>query len=104
MSKYRFLLFAGLFISILPYLGFPSSWDTFMYTIGGLSIAVVSVLARTQFKNGHKEVVVEQRPAYVESTPLPPRRVRPPRPKSPKVMSHGDVVAASVHPPTNMAE
>lgn len=104
MSKYTFLLCAGLFISILPYLGFPSSWDTLIYTFAGFCIAIVSVLARIQFKNNHKVVAVEKQPAYVESTPLP-RRVRQPRQKaSPKVVSRGDVVAVPLTPPTNMAE
>lgn len=85
MSKYTFLLFAGLFIGVLPYLGFPSLWDTIMFTLGGLSVAVVSVLVRLEHKKSHKDVVIEKQPAYVESNPPRPRRPRPIRPKNPRI-------------------
>lgn len=104
MSKYKFLLFAGLFMSVLPYLGFPSSWDTVMYTVGGFCIALISVLARIQFKNNHKEVVVEKQPAYVESIPSPTRRVRRQHPKVSKIVSQGDVAVVPMSSPANIAE
>ena len=92
MSKYTFLLIVGLCISILPYLGFPSFWKLLLYTLGGLSVAVISVLARIDFVSTRKEVVVEKQPAYVESSPPHLRRPRQVRPRAPKVDPHVDVV------------
>ena len=109
MSKYTFLLLAGLFVAVLPHLGFPTLWDTVMYALAGISIATVSVLARAQFKKGGKERIVEKQPVYVESTPMQPRRLRQPRPKAPKVAPQVDVVPApspstQSSSPVNMAE
>ena len=110
MSKYTFLIFAGLLIALLPHLGFPSAWDTFMYTVIGVCITVVSVFARKQFKNGAAEVaIVEKQPVYVESTPRERlRRSRGPRSKVPKVDPQSDVVlppySSAQTPPVNMAE
>lgn len=92
MSKYKFLLISGLCISILPYLGFPSFWKVLLYTLGGLSIAVVSVLTRIDFVSTQREVIIEKQPVYVESSPPRLRRPRQVRGRAPKVDPQVDIV------------
>jgi hypothetical protein len=42
MSKARMLLILGLWIAILPYLGFPYLWKSILFTISGLGLIYMS--------------------------------------------------------------
>ncbi|MEK7581915.1 MAG: hypothetical protein AAB488_01130 [Patescibacteria group bacterium] len=42
MSKRKTILWLGLLVAILPFLGFPSAWKPVIYFISGLLIAVNS--------------------------------------------------------------
>ncbi len=44
MPKNKIILAVGFFIALLPFLGFPSSWDSFFEFAGGFSIVLLSVL------------------------------------------------------------
>lgn len=44
MPKNKIILAVGFFIALLPFLGFPSSWDSFFEFVGGFSIVLLSVL------------------------------------------------------------
>lgn len=44
MRKERMLLFLGIFIAILPYLGFPYSWKDILFTICGFVVMVFSYI------------------------------------------------------------
>ena len=43
MITNRRTLFLGIFIVLIPFLGFPSSWKTFMIVISGLTLISFSV-------------------------------------------------------------
>jgi len=44
MPKNKIILAIGFFIALLPFMGFPSSWDSFFEFVGGFSIVLLSVL------------------------------------------------------------
>ncbi len=44
MPKSKIILTLGFLIALLPFLGFPNSWESFFQVIGGLSIVSLSVL------------------------------------------------------------
>jgi len=44
MPKNKIILTIGFFIALLPFLGFPSGWDSFFQFVGGFSIVLLSVL------------------------------------------------------------
>ena len=42
MSKARILLILGIWVAVLPYLGFPYSWKDILFTISGLGLIYFS--------------------------------------------------------------
>ena len=50
MRKERTLLFIGIWVGILPYLGFPNSWRTVFFVITGLSLVYLAYLFYQQTK------------------------------------------------------
>ncbi|KKR70313.1 MAG: hypothetical protein UX21_C0033G0002 [Microgenomates group bacterium GW2011_GWC2_45_8] len=42
MIKVRILLILGIWVAVLPYLGFPSSWKDILYTLSGLVLVYFS--------------------------------------------------------------
>jgi len=44
MKKERIILFLGIWIIILPFLGFPNTWDKVLFVITGLTISFVAYL------------------------------------------------------------
>ncbi len=51
MRKEKALFFIGLFILILPFLGFPNSWKTVMYMIIGIIIMYLAYLFYVEVKD-----------------------------------------------------
>lgn len=51
MKKERTLLFTGLWVAVLPHLGFPESWRKILFLITGLFIIFIShVMYRRKVK------------------------------------------------------
>lgn len=44
MPKSKIILTIGFLIALIPFLGFPYSWESFFEVVGGLSIVGLSVL------------------------------------------------------------
>lgn len=44
MYKIRILLILGVWITVLPYLGFPYAWKDVLFTLSGLALVYVSYL------------------------------------------------------------
>ena len=44
MNKVRALLFLGVWIAVLPYLGFPASWKAVLTTLSGVGLIFVSFM------------------------------------------------------------
>jgi hypothetical protein len=57
MRKARIFLILGIWITILPYLGFPYSWKDILITLSGLGLVYVSYLLyrESKIKEDQKE-------------------------------------------------
>lgn len=44
MPKSKIILTIGFIIALIPFLGFPYGWESFLEVVGGLSIVLLSVL------------------------------------------------------------
>jgi len=75
MIQRKRTFFLGIFIFLLPFLGFPSSWKTIFLVIAGLTLiswSVTVVLPRKSVvkRTRRKEKVT---PVYTENVPIPPK-------------------------------
>lgn len=50
MRKVRILLILGIWVTILPYLGFPYSLKNILFTITGMGLIYLSYVLYQQFK------------------------------------------------------
>lgn len=50
MRKERTLFFIGIWVGILPFLGFPNSWRKILFIITGLALIYLSYLFRQEAK------------------------------------------------------
>ncbi len=58
MRKVYILLFLGVWLVVLPFLGFPYSWKDILTTLSGLGLAYISFTFYKELKT--KEVKVEK--------------------------------------------
>ena len=52
MKKARILLILGIWISVLPYLGFPRSWKNILMTLSGFGLIYISFILYKESKIG----------------------------------------------------
>lgn len=50
MRKARILLFLGIWVAVLPYLGFPYSWKDILFTTSGLGLICFSYILYKDYK------------------------------------------------------
>ncbi len=50
MRKERTLFFIGIWVGLLPFLGFPNSWDKVLFILSGLALIYLSYLFRQETK------------------------------------------------------
>lgn len=50
MRKARIFLILGIWVAVLPYLGFPRSWKDILMTLSGLGLIYVSFMLYKEFK------------------------------------------------------
>lgn len=55
MKKARLFLILGIWIAVLPYLGFPSSWKNVLETLSGLALMYYSYLFYKEYKAGNRK-------------------------------------------------
>ena len=56
MRKERILLILGIWVAILPYLGFPYSWKNILFTVSGIALIYYSyVMHKENKEKGKKE-------------------------------------------------
>ena len=56
MRKMKILLGLGIWVALLPYLGFPSSWKTVLFTLSGLAAAVIAYLAYRELSGKEENI------------------------------------------------
>lgn len=55
MSKNYLILFVGLIVFLVPFLGFPRSWDVFLTAISGIVLIIVAVLSYARVRLEHSQ-------------------------------------------------
>ena len=55
MRKARILLVLGIWVAVLPYLGFPYSWKNILFTLSGLGLVYLSYILYKEYKIGETE-------------------------------------------------
>lgn len=66
------IMFAGAFVAILPFLGFPNSWDTFFFLFAGVFIIALGIIVRRRLGRSagagkHEEMSVRDIPSHEET-------------------------------------
>lgn len=60
MSKDPIILILGIVVAIVPFLGFPGSFETVIFVLSGLAIAILAFMLRRDMAQGvHCEPFVE---------------------------------------------
>jgi len=54
MRKERIVLLLGIWVAILPYLGFPMLWKNILFTLSGLGLMFVSFLIYREAKSNNQ--------------------------------------------------
>lgn len=73
MSLDALIILAGALVALLPFLGFPNSWDEIIFFVLGLFVISLGVVVRrrrpSQFMK--RPFTKKSRPAYAQSDPIP---------------------------------
>ena len=65
MTKQRIIFILGIWVGLLPFLGFPSSWKSIFFAISGLILVYISYILHRESKDN---IPKEKRTSvYVES-------------------------------------
>jgi hypothetical protein len=46
MTLDALIMFAGAFVAVLPFLGFPNSWDTVLFFLAGVFVISLGIVVR----------------------------------------------------------
>lgn len=65
MSKETIISLLGIYLVILPFLGFPQSWKTVMFILIGASLAFLGYMLRQQ----RSKILPGEAPTYQEYKP-----------------------------------
>ena len=61
------IMFSGAFVAVLPFLGFPNSWDTFFFFAAGVFIIALGIVVRRRWGGSTRNM--PNRPMSEMSTP-----------------------------------
>lgn len=64
------MIFSGAFVALLPFLGFPNSWDTVLLFLAGILVVALGIVARR--RRGAEETMQRRASTFAES--MPPER------------------------------
>jgi len=67
MSVDTLLIFSGVFVAILPFLGFPNSWDRVIFLFLGIFVVALGIVVRR--RGGNRRPRSDYRESYSESVP-----------------------------------
>ncbi|MCK5059880.1 MAG: hypothetical protein KAR00_01900 [Candidatus Pacebacteria bacterium] len=70
MPTRRLLFGSGILIAILPFLGFPSYWDTVFYVLLGLLISGASFLIKNTQMGTKPQSPQNQSSSFIENSPI----------------------------------
>ena len=64
MTVDALIMFAGAFVAVLPFLGFPNSWDSVFLFLAGVLIIALGIVVRRRL--GREEKRDERRESFAE--------------------------------------
>ncbi len=56
------IMLSGAFVAVLPFLGFPNSWDTFFFFAAGVFTIALGIVVRRRLGQTRKEPKKEEMP------------------------------------------
>lgn len=57
MTLDALIMLIGAFVALLPFLGFPNSWDNIMFLIAGVLIVALGIVVRRKLASKHTDPV-----------------------------------------------
>jgi VIT1/CCC1 family predicted Fe2+/Mn2+ transporter len=71
MTLDTLIMFFGALVAVLPFLGFPNSWDTVILLVAGVIIVALGVVVRRRGSNGARKHshFEESSPRFEEDVP-----------------------------------
>ncbi len=63
------IMLTGAFVAVLPFLGFPNSWDTVFFFLAGVLIVALGIIVRRR-ENENALPVEKKNGTFAESSPL----------------------------------
>ncbi len=67
MSKNKIILFIGLVVAAMPFLGFPSTWKMLFYVLAGGGLILMSIIGHVKRRSVPVAFHPENSEVYVES-------------------------------------
>ncbi|KKW47232.1 MAG: hypothetical protein UY98_C0017G0004 [Candidatus Kaiserbacteria bacterium GW2011_GWA2_58_9] len=67
MTLDALIMFAGAFVAVLPFLGFPNSWDTVLLFLAGVLIVALGIVVRQRSRGAPP--VERKNGTFAESAP-----------------------------------
>lgn len=67
MRKEKTLLIIGLWVLVLPFLGFPSSWRAILYVITGISLIYLAYLFYLEAKSRLMKINDNQTKTFIDN-------------------------------------
>jgi len=69
MTLDALIMLAGAFVAVLPFLGFPNSWDTALLFIAGVLIIVLGIVVRREKNTSDGASTQHSGDTFVENEP-----------------------------------
>lgn len=73
MTLDALIMLAGAFVAVLPFLGFPNSWDTVFFFLAGIFIVALGIVVRRRGGQNQQKVSAgeDRSRTFVESSSRP---------------------------------
>lgn len=69
MTLDALIMLAGSLVALLPFLGFPNSWDTVMFFFLGIFVVALGIVVRRRGWKQHPREPQQRASGFVESAP-----------------------------------
>lgn len=69
MTLDALIMLAGAFVAVLPFLGFPNSWDNVLFFLAGVFIISIGIMLRRRSSGSAPNAPPKSSGTFVENTP-----------------------------------
>lgn len=74
MTLDALIMLSGAFVAVLPFLGFPNSWDKALFFLAGIFVVSLGIVVRR--RRGLSKPQPKNGSAFAENNPNPPTHER----------------------------